>query len=329
MKLSELTDKYTSLSIIGMCKNAGKTTVLNYLIRSYGTDKVLGLTSVGRDGESIDLVTRTQKPEIYLYKNTLAATASTLLQFCTASPEILLNSGMRTPLGEVVVFKAKHGGFAELAGPSDIKGLIAIRNLLFSLGAEKVIIDGAISRKSPGSSKIAEAIIFSAGAAHSKNINTVVGDACFACEIFLLPEAMGISKKITDLNKNAAFDENGTVFTFNLENLKDIIQNEHISYIFLSGALTDTVLLTLMEFPLKLEHKIFVIEDSSKMLASREIYQGFYNRHGRLKVLKSINLAAVTINPTSPYGYSFDAKEFIEKMQEALPVPVFNVIEPV
>lgn len=51
-----------SMSIVGMCKNAGKTTMLNWLLAHTGRRQVLGLTSIGRDGESTDVVTGTESP---------------------------------------------------------------------------------------------------------------------------------------------------------------------------------------------------------------------------------------------------------------------------
>ena len=64
--ISELVWGFRSVSIIGMCKNAGKTTVLNRLIQELShSGQVLALTSIGRDGEDKDLVTGTKKPGIY------------------------------------------------------------------------------------------------------------------------------------------------------------------------------------------------------------------------------------------------------------------------
>ena len=58
--LSQLIAPYSSVSIIGMCKNAGKTTVLNRIIREVnGNGQTIALTSIGRDGENKDLVTGT------------------------------------------------------------------------------------------------------------------------------------------------------------------------------------------------------------------------------------------------------------------------------
>lgn len=48
----DLSQKYKTLSIVGMSKNAGKTTALNYLIEEAMDEGVmLGITSTGRDGE--------------------------------------------------------------------------------------------------------------------------------------------------------------------------------------------------------------------------------------------------------------------------------------
>ena len=65
--LYDLSTKYKTLSIVGMAKNAGKTTAMNFLIEEAMDEGVaLGITSIGRDGESQDLVTGTEKPKIYL-----------------------------------------------------------------------------------------------------------------------------------------------------------------------------------------------------------------------------------------------------------------------
>ena len=96
--IRELIAPYTSVSIIGMCKNAGKTTVLNELIRELSAAGcVLGLTSIGRDGESKDLVTGTHKPGIYVREGTLVATASDLiLHHCDVTREVLTNTDALT-----------------------------------------------------------------------------------------------------------------------------------------------------------------------------------------------------------------------------------------
>lgn len=98
--LKEYIQSVRSLSIIGMCKNAGKTTVLNKLIAELNESRVrLGLTSIGRDGESTDLVTRTAKPGIYVYEGTLVATAVDMFRLSDITREIIYSTGWPTPWG--------------------------------------------------------------------------------------------------------------------------------------------------------------------------------------------------------------------------------------
>ena len=117
--IRELIAPYASVSIIGMCKNAGKTTVLNRIIREMADSGcTLGLTSIGRDGESKDLVTGTQKPGIYVREGTLVATASELiLRHCDVTREMLAATGISTPMGDVVILRARSDGNIQLAGP--------------------------------------------------------------------------------------------------------------------------------------------------------------------------------------------------------------------
>ena len=56
MKLIDTISRAPAVAMLGMCKNAGKTTALNTLIRDFPEGSVLCATSIGRDGESRDLV---------------------------------------------------------------------------------------------------------------------------------------------------------------------------------------------------------------------------------------------------------------------------------
>jgi len=73
-KLKSDLDQVRTMSIVGMCKNAGKTTVLNWILSEVQRGKCMALTSIGRDGESTDVVTGTEKPSIFVPSGTLIAT---------------------------------------------------------------------------------------------------------------------------------------------------------------------------------------------------------------------------------------------------------------
>ena len=83
--LEELSQKYKTVSIVGMAKNAGKTTALNYLIEeAIDEGIVLGITSTGRDGESTDLVTGTDKPRVFLDTDTIVSVPEKLYELADA-----------------------------------------------------------------------------------------------------------------------------------------------------------------------------------------------------------------------------------------------------
>ena len=58
-ELLQLLNGVQTMSIVGMCKNAGKTTMLNWMLHHDRLQGTLGLTSIGRDGESTDAVSYT------------------------------------------------------------------------------------------------------------------------------------------------------------------------------------------------------------------------------------------------------------------------------
>ena len=146
-RITELLSLDATLALAGMCKNAGKTTVLNRLLAELGQERrTVALTSIGRDGETEDVATGTHKPRIYVEEGTIFATASDLLYNCDTSTEILAMSGVSTPMGEVVVCRARSGGFLDLAGPSMNQQLVELSEQFRQFGPDKILVDGAISR---------------------------------------------------------------------------------------------------------------------------------------------------------------------------------------
>ena len=96
--MSRLISNARSTAIIGMDKNVGKTTVLNYILGKTKDINVLGLTSIGRDGESIDRVTHTPKPRIYVKKGIILATAKQCMFQSDITKEILESTDIKTPM---------------------------------------------------------------------------------------------------------------------------------------------------------------------------------------------------------------------------------------
>lgn len=339
--LYELVKNYTSLSLAGMCKNAGKTTVLNRILQDMGKEDVsLALTSIGRDGESTDVVTGTGKPRIYVREGTIFATAAGLLHNCDTTGEILRTTGIHTPLGEVVLLRARSDGFIDLAGPSMNQQLIELSAVFREYSPEKILIDGAISRKSLCSRRVTEAVILCTGASYHKDMGTVIDDTAYVSNLLQLKAETGSKVRIAiegwqekkaptqkllllDWVGNFRIPEPG-------KKLVDVLRDkeaEEYPIVWLEGAVTDTALKPVLMSNITLKGRMLMVEDSSKILLSREVCERLYKKGGKLTVLSEIALLAVTVNPFSAYGNHFDKREFAARMQEAVALPVIDVME--
>jgi len=313
--LFDLIAPYTTVCLAGMCKNAGKTTALNALIRGAAARGVLlGLTSIGRDGEREDLVTGTYKPPIYVTGGTLFATSRGLLPRCDVTGEILSLTGLYTPLGEVVILRALSDGFVELAGPSMREQIVALEAALKGFGAEKVLVDGALFRRSLCAPEAAEGILLSTGASLGPDMHRTVADTAFVAELLGLP----ISGPWPDMG-DRRFARGGL-----FDDLASALEGQGDA-LFVTGAFTDAMAALLLRrkgIPAEIN-----LEDGTRLLLSRENYEKLRARGVAFRVRDRNDLVAVTVNPSSAYGAPYDAAAFQRLMAERVSVPVMNIWE--
>lgn len=287
--LSNRLTAYKKIALIGMGKNVGKTTVLNHLIAGFAAQDIpLALTSIGRDGEDTDVVTKTAKPRIFVPAGSIIATAESLLPLCETTREILDVTDYHTPMGRIVIMRALSAGRVQIAGPSIVAQMAQMLEILPPVG--KVIIDGAISRKSLAAPHVADCAVLCTGAAISPDINAVIAQTRHAAEMYSLPVAA---------------------------------PSEH--NIALQGIVTDSKIQALLNVP-DLKNKRIIAEDAGKIFISAAVYEKLKIRQGRLAVKNSIKLAAIAINPTSPQGVNFPPGEFLKKMSASITIPVYDVM---
>lgn len=332
--LAEHIRGYRSLSIIGMSKNAGKTTVLNRIIHELRDAGVtLALTSIGRDGEAIDVVTGTAKPGIYIYENTLVATAADMLPLCDVTREIVGTTAYSTPLGDVVLFRARSDGSVQLAGPSMTSQLISLSETFRGLGADMSIIDGALSRKSLCAPAVSEATVLCTGASYSKDIHVVVEDTAFAVRLLTLPQqTLWSEEEIEDeLAPKVRLKRHGgeVVPLPKGMTFTDALRSPDFSDIagaYVSGAVTEAMLRPALQAGAPLSGVEIAALDGSKLLFPKDVSDKLALRGARLAVARPVRVAAITVNPVSAYGYHMDPAELLSRMREAVDVPVMDVV---
>lgn len=333
--LFDLSQKYKTLSIVGMAKNAGKTTALNYLIEEAEDDGIrLGISSTGRDGETVDVVTSTEKPRVYLYEDTIVSVPTKLYDLADAELEILEMTQFRTAIGELLLCQVRSSGYVQIAGPVATADTKKMCGQMFGYGCELILIDGAIDRKSIASPETSDAIILSTGAVLSRSQKKVVRETAHTVGLYTLPEledekARELIKKCSDDEKIAVVKD-GKATELNLKTglgsgrfINDAV-DEDTEYLFIPGAVTNSVIGEID--PVKLKCFTLVLKDPTKIFIDSVTWKQLLKKGMKVKVLKNIKVAAVTVNPTAPEGYSFDSDSLCEEMQKALPdIPVMDV----
>ena len=313
--LFDLIAPYTTVCLAGMCKNAGKTTALNALIHGARVRGVsLALTSIGRDGEREDLVTGTYKPPIYVTGGTLFATSRGLLPKCDVTGEILALTGMHTPLGEVAILRALSDGFVELAGPSMTDQIVSLTDQLKGFGARKVLIDGALFRRSLCAPEAAEGVILSTGGSYGPDMEKTAADTAFVAELLTLPE----SGPWPDLRGHRFVREDL------YDDFAQALEGDG-EELYITGAFTDAMAAQLLRRK-AIPHTVHV-EDGTRLLLSRESYEKLRARGVVFRVRRKNELVAITVNPFSAYGAPYDAEAFLRLMESKVNVPVINVLE--
>lgn len=340
MKLLNLIkDKYSTISLVGMAKNCGKTTALNQIImEAMDKNLVLGITSIGRDGEKQDIVTYTEKPLIYIGKGTIIATAEETFKLSEAKLELIDITDINTAIGRVIIGRALSSGYVQIAGPSTNSQVKLISEKMLNLGAKMVIVDGAIDRISSASPRVAQGTILATGAVLSRDMNKVIELTAHQVALFNLKEIQDkklrqIAVEAINENKISIIDEEYNIIPLNLKTSLnsgyEIARNlnKGSKYIIIGGSLVSKTIKDVVAHTKLYKNITFIIEDASKIFIDHRDWQYFERIGIKINVIYRINLLAITVNPYSPKGYYFEPSRFVDNMKKIVsPIPAIDVM---
>ena len=325
--------RYDSLSIVGLEKNTGKTECLKYVLdRLPVQDKRIAVTSIGIDGETVDQVTRTQKPEIVLREGMYFGTSEMHYRQRRLVSELIDVSDETTSLGRVVTARALTGGKILLSGPSSASSLRRWMGEMRRLDIDLVVIDGALSRMSSASPAVSQSMILATGAAYSANITTLVSKTAHVVDLVNLDlTSKGNIARLMPLDKGVwSIDKDGNLSS--LEAVTSLSRDIHFEgmeqceTLYVAGALVDGFLEKVRKNK-SLKQVELVVRDFTKIFVSPQQFRLFHKAGGRIRVLQKSKLIAVTVNPTSPSGYVLDSDMLCGKLSEAIGLPVYDLLK--
>ncbi len=332
----DLFENHKVISIVGMAKNVGKTTTLNYLLKKMYQKKKVGLTSLGRDGELNDIVFNHPKPRIYVECGTIIATTTMCLKQSDITKQILYTTGINTALGEVLIVRALSDGYVNISGPSFNVEMKKVVDMLQLYGADLILVDGAINRLSIARDDISDGTVLCTGASYSGDIEKVVNDTLHIANLFTLPEISDELKEqfSTILNKSpiSVVNRKVDVRYFNIDttlnNSKEIIGQltKSDQYLLINGVITDNLLNTILLNHKQIKDLTLITTHPTKCLFQKETYEKINKINVRINTIKSTELLFISANPFSPYGYTFEEADFINALKSKTNIPVINVM---
>lgn len=316
------------ITLVGNAKNAGKTTVLNAILRILSPEPV-AITSIGLDGELIDNVTALPKPRIFVHAGTLVATAEDCLKSAEAAHEILADTGIRTPLGSVLIVRALTAGNMLVAGPSTVAGMDAIVADLRKRQTGKILIDGAFSRKSLVRS--GEACIFAVGAVKSPVLAEVVESCRLSILQFSLPPVPSSLPDFENETRLTVLTRDQKILSLpedsTLGDPKKILDSlpEDAAHLFLPGSLGPAFA---REWIRRRKSPLpdLILRSPAHLVVPDSLLDLLFRMKTEIRVLHPVKMIGIAYNPFSPVSVGFPDAEFGDALRKITDLPVFNVM---
>lgn len=160
-KILKEVERYKKVAVVGLAKNVGKTTVVNYLAENFLNSCVM---TIGRDGEEKDVLDGATKPRVRIKGGNFAVISS---KYVPRGVEIV--ETFDVPSGKVAFVMAKIDSEVQTVRVGGFEFTNTLSDHLLEF-CDKIIIDGAFGRT--GMASYADAVIVVTGVTGdlSKNI---------------------------------------------------------------------------------------------------------------------------------------------------------------
>jgi hypothetical protein len=338
-----------SLAIVGTAKNVGKTVTMNYLASRLSQEGMtIGLISSGRDGEMVDSLTGEPKPSVTPPEGAWVATAEGALEASGECLEIVDVSERPGLLGRLVLGRVVVSSPIELVGPQSAGELAAVVRKILALGADIVLVDGALDRLAAASPRVTHGAILATGASSQDNLTSIGQDIRRIAWLWSRPlpdcsdvrilAEQAISTGFVSFLDRKCFPSKGShsdrasAYTLRQTPYRTCLGREDVilsqtngaTAVVVPGAITDTFLHGASVWAERNGFAVIVRDPTRVFMA--------HVPSADILVLEQINLLAATVNPVSYGSGSYDPSQIIKVVSEGIQrgsdkwVPVFDVV---
>jgi hypothetical protein len=326
-----------TIAVIGLVKNAGKTTVVNALMDN--VPQRFGLTSLGLDGERTDHLTGLAKPRIVPPRGTLIATTVGSLDRSHYTMEHLERLPFHTSLGGVVIGRATGDRAVEISGPTTLAEVAATATRLHALGAGLVLVDGAINRLGSASPRVSDAVIMATGGLVADTLPETVEITQATLQMLTLPAADTATRELLgddalDGARAVTIDRHGRPTPLDLDTavgegvrVAREVERRAADTLFIGGAVTQEFADDFLRTLPPRRAVTLVVRDATVLILAPATVARCRRRGVDVRVLTELRVLAVTANPYR-FPQPYNSKVFFGAIADAVGdrAPVFDVV---
>ncbi|MCK9309748.1 MAG: GTPase domain-containing protein [Candidatus Cloacimonetes bacterium] len=311
------------LAIVGICKNAGKTTILNAIMQQHNGIK-WGVMSTGRDGEVEDVLFKTPKPRVHIHPGSVFCADAKSMDAHGSAISLLKKTAWLSGGKPLWLARAESEIKTEIGGPQSVSAQIACANELLKLGAEKVIIDGSLDRKSIALSEDIDGLILAVGASFG-NIAAIQNELLRLVNLAEIPCYTEASAKLRKTLLDSETIHLKTKGKWHNTGLKSLLGAEkqfaallsdtaNCSHIYIPSAFTST---TNARLGKQITQQLIFRHPECLKLPLTEL-ESFVTKHHPLCLI-SIKIRAIALNANAVGASSVDADLLRKSMRSAFP----------
>jgi len=323
--ISALLNSNSGISvIIGLSKNAGKTSFLNWIINNM-PENSYGVITTGRDGEENDLVTGLKKPKVMLPANTIYSTWDGEISKQSPLIEILTKLPMKAVSKDLWLIKTKAAIEAEVVGPASVADQIRLAKVILSYGAKHVFIDGSLDRKAVAGAEDIDSVIISASPVSGKT-DEIIEELDHLRLLSIIPK-----NEEKCLPETCCYRLNGIFFE---TDLKRIYGNESEivtilakkpDFVYLPGALTDRSYDKLNN-SLESFYGVICLKNPLHLKLNKKNLRQLIKKN--LCVSHTFSIQGISLNSYAVDGNHLDSESLRTRVRKEFPdIPVIDVRE--
>jgi hypothetical protein len=228
----------------------------------------------------------------------------------------------------VGIYRVVRPGYVEVAGPVKVKEAAALLTQLQSLGATKVLLDGAADRRAFLSAGV-DGFILATGLVVDPAPEAVIAETQSVLKRLQLPApAPAWAETCRAASGSGALTPGGFVpwphpSFLGAEDAFAAWLPPDTEALYVAGAFTDGLAETLLAS--RRTHDV-IVPSGTHLLAGREPLDRLLGRGGRFWALAPMRAVAITLNPTAPDGSHVEPGAFLTAFHGAFPLlPVVDV----